>query len=765
MRRLARAAVAWGCIVGSLGVCAEAAGPDRARVDRSIGAATAFLRKQLKTDGSCVSEYPADNVRHGGRTALVVQALLATGADPRDDQQLGKSLEWLAGRKLAGVYAVSARTLAMAELLRWGDRLSEKMAAAAGKRISADVGWLLGAANEDGSYGYHAQADRPAGEPTYDNSNSHLAVLAVYRGSQAIGMPVPPKFWQLVRDHWAGDQQPDGGWGYRVLDFRKRTRSYGSMTAAGLATLHLCRDRLDREQIIRCQPRNDDKAIQAAQDWLAKRFDARTNPGKNVEWHFYWLYSVSRVGRISGQRRIGQADWYEQGASRLVAMQNEDGSFWYGPRVEQTCLAVLFLARGREPTLVHKLRFKGRWEPRPRDLAEWTAWMSSTFERPVGWKVLDAGAELDQWRRAPILYVSGHGTAEFSEETIDRLRAYVHQGGLVVSESACNSAEFTLDVQRLWRKLWPDLKPGPLDSEHPAYTMQYPLDASGLLAVENGVRVLAIHSPRELSRDLHLGPDEKRLGPYRLLANLTLHAVDVEALQRGRAWAWPDARVARPVRTLKLARLRLGDRSEPEPLALPRLAGHLAQRRRIRLELSEPLTPGKLSAAQWPVAYLAGTEASELSAEDRASLKRYVGNGGVILAEAGGASEAFAQFVRKELFPLAGAARGRAIARDDAIFTKGIEPIKSVTYRSQFATTLGSGKDRLILDSAYRNNRPAVVLSPVDLSGGLVGYYRHDLAGYAPESARAIVANLVDWANRTAIPAPASQPATAPADK
>ena len=52
-------------------------------------------------------------------------------------------------------------------------------------------------------------------------------------------METPPAFWLRVENHWSGQQQPDGGWAYLVPPGALKASSYGSMTAAGLATMGL----------------------------------------------------------------------------------------------------------------------------------------------------------------------------------------------------------------------------------------------------------------------------------------------------------------------------------------------------------------------------------------------------------------------------------------------------------------------------------------------------------------------------------------------
>ena len=47
-------------------------------------------------------------------------------------------------------------------------------------------------------------------------------------------------------------------------------------------------------------------------------------------WHYYYLYGLERVGRLSARRLIGEHDWYREGAEYLVRQQQESG-YWPHP--------------------------------------------------------------------------------------------------------------------------------------------------------------------------------------------------------------------------------------------------------------------------------------------------------------------------------------------------------------------------------------------------------------------------------------------------
>src|SRR5690606_39113528 len=133
--------------------------------------------------------------------------------------------------------------------------------------------------------------------------------------------PISRATWTRVRDHWLGAQNPDGGWGYAP---RFRPASYGSMTVAGIATLHIVETMLDDGGFQPdgtadcCNDRRDteiQRALERADRWMASHFAVNHHPGYERSGLLYYLYGLERAGRLSGQRFFGGHDWYREGAA------------------------------------------------------------------------------------------------------------------------------------------------------------------------------------------------------------------------------------------------------------------------------------------------------------------------------------------------------------------------------------------------------------------------------------------------------------------
>jgi hypothetical protein len=176
-----------------------------------------------------------------------------------------------------------------------------------------------------------------------DNSTTQFAVLGLWASERA-GIRMDADIWERTFMRAAAYQGVDagdelGGFSYSGM----ARRSYGSMTAAGLCTLALSLRHLDAEADVRSHPR-----ILNALGWLAREFSVSENLRRN-SYHYYYLYSIERVGQILGTEFIGEHEWYPLGARHLVDTQSEAGN-WPSRQSENnqiltTSYALLFLVR------------------------------------------------------------------------------------------------------------------------------------------------------------------------------------------------------------------------------------------------------------------------------------------------------------------------------------------------------------------------------------------------------------------------------------
>lgn len=727
---------------------------DPAAVDPTavaIDAGQRFLLAQIDDTGKARGEYPAASPRYGGRTALCVYALLTTGLKPAQSPRLTRALQWLAQAKLKGTYPIAFRVCALAA--QRGPVLVSK---ATRQRIAADAKWLVQAANQLGAYSHESAHGKHT--EVYDNENSYLAALAVAAAAQS-GASIPKRYWQAISQHWRSDQQPNGGWGYFVYRRKGKpyTNPYGAATAAGVATLMHCFQIVGQRDMVRCEAPPQHAAVQQGLDWLTQHAVMDRNPGKNREGYFFWLFTLQRLGALTGRRHLGKANWYRDGATILRRLQEDTGSFGVGDRIENTAYALLFLAQRQAPVFLSKLHYPGPWNTRPNDAAHLSRFLSHVYETPIGWQVVELpkkrltthGANGPALGR--VIYLSG--TSPFlktlTKAQIQHLRHFVLCGGMILSEAACDSGDFSLDMHRLYQKLFPRYRLERLGKTAPPYAQAKPTnEPASLLGVSNGVRLLAVHAPRQLSLAMELGDNELTHPTFQAMANLYVYLTDYGETNLPRVSPpIPNASPQRgtllrgKARTVRLARLTHKGNSDPEPQAWPTLARSLDRDHNVKLVLSKPMGITKLQAITWPIAHLTGTKAFTLTGTEKIHLQKYLADGGTLLADAAGGSEAFANAVETQILTPMG----------EWVFLPETSPIyqapyalEKVRYRRNLATTLPPDeRTRPRLRAVYQQQRPVILFSREDITAGLVGYPLAGLKGYTPRFAKQLASNLL----------------------
>jgi len=708
------------------------AGPEESAIQLSIDRARAYLWSKW-SDGHWPEPPAAEaggaagprEVNRGGKTALCAYALLSAG-EKAQDSRMRQTLAWLAATPMNGTYARALRAHVWSVL---GPQSPYRA------RLDEDVKWLLEAADRRARYDYTGPGRAEAGR--YDNSNTHLAVLGVWAGLQG-GVQVPAEYWRLVRRHWTADQNLDGGWSYA----QGRPRSYGSMTAAGLGALFICLDALGGADALPMD--SPHSPIARGMQWLEENFSLARNPGKGQNHYFYYLYALQRVGLASGYRSFAGKNWYALGARELLARQLSGGG--WGDPVE-TSFALLFLSHGRRPVMFQKLQYPGTWNSRPRDLANLTRWASRTFERHLNWQIARLDSPISAWHDAPVLYVSGRSAPRFTQEHLAKLRRFVREGGLIFSEAAGSRAAFNLGMQKAYAWMFPQYPLKRLPDDHPLFSrqLQFQIGAGKHLAgVSNGVRLLAIHAPAELSAAWQGNDTAAGADSFRLAANVYLYATGKDIPPRRGRSLWPRREGPQPGRRVTVARIKHEGNWDPEPLAWKRFAILMGNAQGLGVDFRAVEAAG-LDAAQCPLAVLSGTDRLELTDGQVGALRDYLTAGGTLLLEAAGGSRAFAAAAEGQLRRLLPEAPYGIVSDTHPLYRSAGPAIERVDYRRGTRTPAGQAHAPR-LRGATLNGRLAVLFSPDDLTAGLLGCPCWAVSGYEPDSAFALMRNILLYA-------------------
>jgi hypothetical protein len=682
----------------------------------------------------------------GGTTALATYALLATGESPREPH-IAAAVEFLKQANLRGTYALAMRAQV------WNSMPTNRRKEFA-PFAARDRDLLLKNERDPPFRGlFRYSADKLDG---YDHSASQFGVLGLWACAN-MGAEVRPQFWGAVEESWRRNQNASGGWNYSQL-MDPKLPDTPAMTAAGIATLFITLDTLHSDVGGECRGNISHKPIDAGVKWISDHFDRVFDPTDLNTWPYYTLYGIERIGLASGYRFLGTHDWFKFGVERLLATQHPDGSWADNPI--DTCFALLFLARGRNPLVMSKLQYsipdaagksakEANWDQRPRDCANFCRWLGHEMERELNWQIVNLSGPVEDLHDAPILLIEGNQPLKFSAEEEEKLRQFAQQGGIIVGQADCGSVPFANEFKKLGTRLFPAYEFRELPANHLIYTNLFdrkrwksPMSVQGL---SNGARELMLLAPSgDPSRFWQTAMYNGHEPAFELMANLFLYATErKDPRHRGDSWiveARPDVKLTAHI---KLARLEYGGNWDPEPAGWKRLAAVLHNEDAIELTVERiKLGEGKLASSGCKVAHITGTAAFTLSAGQRDELKGFLESGGTtLIADAAGGDSAAATSLETEIAALT-PNKLRVLPRDHQALGHLEVSAGDITLRPFAARQLGGASGPRVR-GADVGGRTVILYSPEDLSVGIVGQAVDGIVGYTPASATAVMKSLV----------------------
>ena len=273
-------------------------------------------------------------------------------------------------------------------------------------------------------------------------------------------------------------------------------------------------------------------------------------------------------------------------------------------------------------------------------------------------------------------------------------------------------------------------------------------DPPVVLGLSNGVRELVLLCPTA-DPGKSWQKDAFRTEPtaFELGANICLYAVDKQNLQyKGQTYLVKPTGHA----SSTLRRGAAAGRRQLEPRARRLVAdGRDLPQRLGDGGVGRPGGPdgGKLNG--YNVAHLTGTTAFQFTPEQRQEVMRFVTAGGTLVIDAAGGSTEFADAAEKELAAMYGGKPndvGQLLDPADRLYNlKGVK-IDSVDYRPYMRRRATGKLDAPRVRGIKVQGRLAVFYSREDLSTGMVGQPVDGITGYTPESATAIMRNILLYA-------------------
>ncbi len=693
------AAVALALLPALLAPSSALAGVQAAELQHEIDELTRSIRSAQKADGSF-----AGGQWIVGKTSLAILALRAAGA-PADDAGVRRAADFLArrqGNPDRGVYETSLKVLA----------LQGVDARAYLPQIGAGAAYLVRAQQPSGGWSYELSGRA-------DNSNSQYAVLGLH-GAALGGVHVPQSVWQKAQQYFIACQRSDGGWSYT-----QSGTSYGSMTAAGVASLfisdlwlHVARGR--------CGVYTDPRRLNAGLGWLAAHFTVTSNPGKS-NWKFYYLYGLERAGIILARRYFGRHDWYRAGVDHLVG--DPEGIVTAGSGEDafvRSCFRLLFLAKGNAPIAVHKAEWQGLWNKHRHDIRFLVQYVSQELDQPLDWQIVPLTTPVDELLAAPVLYISGSGRPSWSVQETTRIKEYVQAGGFVLVDAPDGAGSFDRSFRLLAERAFPDESIVDLPKDHPIYTCYFHLpeeDRPPLQGIKGPCWLYVLYAPEGLSCPWDVADFDHP--NFQLGTNIIAYVTGLKKLegkltertyflpsgeepeQRGGAFVmgqivhpgqWRPHKVAwGKVLEQTSAKAGLAVYSQPLP---------------IDLETDSPFDGHML--------YLTGVEELELDPEETDKLTLYLERGGFIFVEAACGSSRFDRSFRELMEQMFPGNPLQELPVGHPLLESG-ERIDTVQY-TEAVLREHPGLNRPLLEFIEQDGRAVIVYSKFDISSAIDGH-------------------------------------------
>lgn len=527
-------------------------------------------------------------------------------------------------------------------------------------------------------------------------------------------------------------------------------------------------------------------------DWLGNVFAVSGNPSEDRAsnyFHYYYLYGVERVGRMTAQRfffrsraRAGEPDrhdWYRAGADYLVGRQSPDGSWkedrQYPPHIGSS-LALLFLSKGRRPVLISKLQREGNdWRRLRHEVANLTRYTEKQWKIPLTWQIVDSRtARAGDYAQSAVLFMSGNAELDVDDDQVRELRAYVDNGGFIFADACCGNGEFDQSFRELMRRVFPEpqLQLRPLEPEHPIWSIEeipdpqfINPDERWLEGINVGCRTSVVYCPYNLSCFWEVGGSRqmKRLSKAARAEVAACRSVGINVLAYATNRELRDKdSVPRPIveSTKKhpterghfaIAKLRHAGGCDAAPRALVNLMRSVEGELEIRtVQQPKLINISDEQVFDYHFLFLHGRHDFRLNAKEVQQLRTFIERGGMILADSICGSQKFADAVRREMARVLPKHQLKRIPPTDPIMTPayGGSSLANVRRREAFQAENGPMEMRQqvgppILEGAIVEDRYAVILSPFDLSCALELQASPQCRGYLTEDAKRIGINVI----------------------
>lgn len=396
------------------------------------------------------------------------------------------------------------------------------------------------------------------------------------------------------------------------------------------------------------------------------------------------------------------------------------------------------------PVIITKIKWGDvrDWATDQNDVNNLLIWMKTKLKLNFTYDVKTINELEFNPQKMPVLYRTGHCAFSFTPQQRKNLRGYAIQGGMIIFDTCCGKEAFANSVRNELKLIFPETKLKLLAADNPIYHCYYDIDkvrlskgAGGgtipppLYGINIGCRTAVVFSPYDMSCgwDMHRHGSAKAIEPedaLKLGANLIAYSTATKtmgvSLSESRIYIdaditkWDKFRVAQVIHE--------GDWN-PDPAGLSTLLDTVSARTNVKISFDrKDLRLNDPNIGSYPFLYMTGHKAFRLSDDEVAVLRRYLLNGGFLLADACCGREGFDVAMRLAIKRALPEQELRLLPPGHPIYSQPTR-ITSVQYSQAAQTKMSRMKNvglttMPLLEGITINGNLAVVYSKFDLGCG-----------------------------------------------
>lgn len=610
-------------------------------IDVRILALKEYLWSQQDKEGGwplSPSYCHAHNLTPGFGTAISVYALLEAGESYENNEKMKMAIEVLC--KLDLKNDLKCRALRVSALSRTigVDKKSPYQ-----KVLKQDIDWLLkgkGIWGESGAEKYG------------DNTCNHFALMALWDASLA-GIEIKRNIFFDSEKVWATRQNKDGGWAITGME-KLRSRSTVQMTAAALASLYACRDAASFNSGHYAYEKNIDNGWKFMDSNLTEQ---------ELNSHVYTQFSVQQAGMASGDKFIGGLDWYAIVADKLASPRTSFGNYtgtqW--GEIVTPAYELIILSRGRLPLTFNKLDYGAGtgWDYHPRDIARFTEYMDSNFEKPMRWQIVNFKDNIRTLLDSPIMMVSGEDAMKIDDSQWKALVDYTLSGGTLLFVPVKKGAKFLESVKQKLNESFAAMKNesetknytvGLVPASDPIYSIYKEIPSGEKLmklsGLSDGTRYLAVICERDIAQAWQRKQVLSGKKDYLMGVNFFLYATAQNSLSSRMRPVFVRTSDKPIIEEINVAWLKHKGNWNTQPFALNYLHDMLVAENNVGLSIEKGVAIDTDKFKDKQLLWMTGTKSFQLSGREILALRKFMKKGGVLFVNAVGGSAEFDESVR-----------------------------------------------------------------------------------------------------------------------